>query len=202
MAGGVLQLFAKGTEDVYISGNPTITFFKTVYRRHTNFSRNELNLTFTNKLDFGKEGYCRLEHYGDLLHRMFLQVTLPEIDIVYRSFTIKEIMDLLNNVYYIKWTTDKSPEDIFTASDAEEVYTLIDEKVKSINDDIRVYNQFITLLSEPNLFYPETWKTDNPDISDTQDNYVTGISDASLIYFDDVVGARTSPDRHAGHAKT
>ncbi len=38
MSGGLLQLVAYGSQDVYLSGNPQITFFKVVYRRHTNFA--------------------------------------------------------------------------------------------------------------------------------------------------------------------
>ena len=38
MGGGLLQLIAYGAQDVYLTGNPQITFFKIVYRRHTNFS--------------------------------------------------------------------------------------------------------------------------------------------------------------------
>ena len=38
MGGGILQLTASGVQDNYITGNPQITFFKSVYRRHTNFA--------------------------------------------------------------------------------------------------------------------------------------------------------------------
>ena len=38
MGGGLMQLVAYGAQDVYLTGNPQITFFKVVYRRHTNFS--------------------------------------------------------------------------------------------------------------------------------------------------------------------
>ena len=38
MGGGLMQLVAYGAQDIYLTGNPQITFFKVVYRRHTNFS--------------------------------------------------------------------------------------------------------------------------------------------------------------------
>ena len=38
MPGALMQLVAYGAQDVYLTGNPQMTFFKTVYRRHTNFS--------------------------------------------------------------------------------------------------------------------------------------------------------------------
>ena len=38
MGGGLMQLVAYGAQDIYLTGNPQITFFKVVYHRHTNFS--------------------------------------------------------------------------------------------------------------------------------------------------------------------
>ena len=38
MAGGLLQLVAYGVQDIYLTGNPQITYFKALYRRHTNFA--------------------------------------------------------------------------------------------------------------------------------------------------------------------
>ena len=38
MGGGLIQLSAFGAQDIYLTGNPQFTFFKTVYRRHTNFA--------------------------------------------------------------------------------------------------------------------------------------------------------------------
>ena len=50
MAGGLLQLVAYGAQDIYLTGNPQITFFKVVYRRHTNFSLESIENVFTNSL--------------------------------------------------------------------------------------------------------------------------------------------------------
>ena len=38
MGGGLMQLVSVGAQDIHLTGNPQITFFKIVYRRHTNFS--------------------------------------------------------------------------------------------------------------------------------------------------------------------
>ena len=46
MGGGLLQLVAYGAQDIYLTGNPQITFFKVVYRRHTNFSIEAIQQTF------------------------------------------------------------------------------------------------------------------------------------------------------------
>ena len=47
MGGGLMQLVAYGAQDIYLTGNPQITFFKVVYRRHTNFSMECIQQTIT-----------------------------------------------------------------------------------------------------------------------------------------------------------
>ena len=53
MGGGLMQLVAYGAQDIYLTGNPQITFFKVVYRRHTNFSMESIKQTFDGNADFG-----------------------------------------------------------------------------------------------------------------------------------------------------
>jgi hypothetical protein len=78
MGGGLLQLVAYGAQDVYLTGNPQITFFKVVYRRHTNFSMESIEQTFNGTVGFGKRVTCQISRNGDLIHRMYLQVGLPD----------------------------------------------------------------------------------------------------------------------------
>ena len=75
-----MQLVAYGAQDVYLTGNPQITFFKVVYRRHTNFSMEAIEQTFNGTADFGKKVTCTVSRNGDLIHRIYLQVTLPRVD--------------------------------------------------------------------------------------------------------------------------
>ena len=75
MGGGLLQLVAYGAQDVYLTGNPQITFFKVVYRRHTNFSMEAIEQTFNGTADFGKRVTCQISRNGDLIHRMYLVAT-------------------------------------------------------------------------------------------------------------------------------
>lgn len=79
MGGGLMQLVAYGAQDIYLTGNPQITFFKVVYRRHTNFSMESIEQTFNGSADFGKKVTCTISRNGDLMFRTYLQVTLPEI---------------------------------------------------------------------------------------------------------------------------
>ncbi len=73
MGGGLMQLVAYGAQDVYLTGNPQITFFKTVYRRHTNFSMESIIQTFDGTADFGNKVTATIARNGDLIHRMYLE---------------------------------------------------------------------------------------------------------------------------------
>ena len=69
-----MQLVAYGAQDVYLTGNPQITFFKVVYRRHTNFSMEAIEQTFNGTADFGKKVTATISRNGDLVCGMRLQL--------------------------------------------------------------------------------------------------------------------------------
>ena len=87
MGGGLMQLVAYGAQDVYLTGNPQITFWKVVYRRHTNFAMESIEQTFNGQVDFGRKVTCTISRNGDLIHRVYLQVTLPEVTVPTRTGT-------------------------------------------------------------------------------------------------------------------
>ena len=76
-----MQLVAYGAQDIYLTGNPQITFFKVVYRRHTNFSMESIQQNFNGEATFGRSVTCNISRNGDLIHRVYLQTTLPSIDV-------------------------------------------------------------------------------------------------------------------------
>ena len=73
MGGGLMQLVAYGAQDIYLTGNPQITFFKVVYRRHTNFAVEAIEQTFNGAVGAGKKFSCTISRNGDLLHRVYLE---------------------------------------------------------------------------------------------------------------------------------
>ena len=72
MGGGLMQLVAYGAQDVYLTGQPQITFFKVVYRRHTNFSVEPIQQTFQGAAEFGRTVTCNVNRNGDLITSMYL----------------------------------------------------------------------------------------------------------------------------------
>jgi len=73
MGGGLLQLVAYGAQDVYLTGNPQITFFKVTYKRHSNFAIEAIEQTFNGNPTFGSRVTCQITRNGDLINRVYLR---------------------------------------------------------------------------------------------------------------------------------
>ena len=74
MGGGLMQLVAYGAQDVYLTGNPQITFFKVVYRRHTNFSMECIQQTWSGPELVNGKCVATIARNGDLVHKMHIQL--------------------------------------------------------------------------------------------------------------------------------
>lgn len=79
MGGGLMQLVSYGAQDIYISGNPQITFWKVLYKRHTNFAVESIEVTFNGQADFNKRVTAIINRNADLMYKTYLQVVLPQI---------------------------------------------------------------------------------------------------------------------------
>lgn len=78
MAGGLSQLVAYGAQDVYLTGNPQITFFKVVYRRYTNFAIESIQQTINGSIGFGNKVSTQISRNGDLISDIFCEITLKK----------------------------------------------------------------------------------------------------------------------------
>jgi len=81
MGGGLMQLVSYGAQDIYISGSPQITFWKVLYKRHTNFAMEAIEVTFNGQADFGRRVTAVISRNADLMYRTYIQVTLPQISL-------------------------------------------------------------------------------------------------------------------------
>jgi len=79
MGGGYIQLVALGAQDMYITGNPQISFFKAVYRRHTNFSIECIQIQHAGTISEGG-GILdfKVGRHADLLYKTYLEIDFPE----------------------------------------------------------------------------------------------------------------------------
>ena len=79
MTGSILQLVAYGIEDIFLTNDPQITYFKIVYKRHTNFSREEIRQNFLQRPDFNTQVSATIGKNGDLMEKSYLVINLPSI---------------------------------------------------------------------------------------------------------------------------
>jgi len=73
MGGGLMQLVAYGAQDIYLTGQPQITFFKSVYRRHTNFAIESILQTINGQPNAGNRVSVTVSRNGDLLKNLWIQ---------------------------------------------------------------------------------------------------------------------------------
>ena len=141
MGGGLMQLVAYGAQDVYLTGNPQITFWKVTYRRYTNFAMESIEQTFNGQADFGRRVTCTISRNGDLAYRTYLQVTLPEI-----GQTLKNTTG--NNGVFARWL-DFPGEQLISQVEVEIGGQRID---RQYGDWMHIWNQ-LTLTSEQQRGY-------------------------------------------------
>jgi len=77
MGGGLMQLVAYGAQDIYLTGNPQITFFKVVYRRHTNFSMETIEQTINGVVGTGGNSTVTVSRNGDLVYKIYVTGASP-----------------------------------------------------------------------------------------------------------------------------
>jgi hypothetical protein len=80
MGGGLLQLVAYGAQDAYITGNPHITFWKVLFKRHTNFAVEAFRVNFTGMPTYGQRVVAIVNRNADLIWKTYVEVTLPATD--------------------------------------------------------------------------------------------------------------------------
>jgi hypothetical protein len=158
-----MQLVAYGAQDVYLTGNPQITFWKVTYRRHTNFAMESIEQTFNGQADFGRRVTCTISRNGDLAYRTYLQVTLPEIN--------QNLNTSGTGAVYARWL-DFPGEQMISQVEVEIGGQRID---RQYGDWMHIWNQLTLSKEQERGYYKMVGNT-------TQLTYITDPS------FDDVDG--------------
>jgi hypothetical protein len=143
MGGALMQLVAYGAQDVFLTGTPEITFWKVSYRRHTNFSLESIEQTFSGQADFGRRVTCTISRNGDLAYRTYLQVTLPEI-----NQSMVNTTGTNNDGVYARWL-DFIGEQLIAQVEVEIGGQRID---RQYGDWMHIWNQ-LTMTSEQERGY-------------------------------------------------
>ena len=103
MTGGLIQLVSYGAQDVYLTSNPQITFFKIVYRRYTHFAMETVRQNLSSTATFSSTCYAPINRVGDLMTKMWLRTTIStsdNIDIVNTDIDTTDFYILGSEVSY------------------------------------------------------------------------------------------------------
>jgi hypothetical protein len=106
MTGGLINIVSYGADDLYLTGAPQITFFKIMYRRYTNFSKESIYID-GGGFEFGKEITINVPKNGDLISNTYLSINIPEV-LIKKVNTISEIPQS-----YIEPVVGSSSEPVF-----------------------------------------------------------------------------------------
>jgi hypothetical protein len=150
MTGGLIQIVAYGTADVFLTGMPQITFFKLVYRRYTNFAIENIVQKFSGIQNFGNTISCTLDRIGDLVNKMYLQITLPDVFLIdpnYQAdYTPQDTYEIQNlNTQYNEFKIIINY--IYT------FYREINSYITTINQNVSLSNLFARVQQITNLYY-------------------------------------------------
>lgn len=178
MPGGYFQLIAQGPADFYLTGNPSITFFKTVYRRYSTFSMEMITLPYNNIPNFTTmsetECKCKIDRNADLLYDTYVVYDLPAI---YNN---------LNRNIPFQWV-----ENI-----GNKIIQEVSFKVNGLNID-RQFGEYMQIISDLTLNKSKKEKYDNlingnnkiinsglasSKINDQQNNFLYPIIQSKRLY--------------------
>lgn len=150
MAGGLINIATYGSQDLYLTGTPEITYFKIVYRRHTNYAMESVRLKFDDSPDFDKFTTLTFPKAGDLIHKMYLEVILPEVSFQ-RQINTNKVAELQN--LYNQYLNEYEIIQCFMQLNVEayrrayEIYKLdnITDPQEMINEILKVFSSEISL---------------------------------------------------------
>lgn len=152
MPGGLIDIISYGTQELFLTGTPEISFFKSVYRRYTNYSIESFEIPFDNEVGFGLSSEVTLRPIGDLINKIYLKIKIPRINFKRQvAFdTLRNYTNYLNKLYseyqryllYMNVNANayRAAIEIYTASNI--IYS--EEMVDAI---LKVYDAYSTTIS-------------------------------------------------------
>ena len=138
MSGGLIQLVTSGQQDVKLTYNPEITFFKKVYYRHTVFALEIKEIYTEQQPNYGDKVSFNLNE-GDLIYRCFVQVELPQL---FFNDTIIKSTNYLNwkNNYLLKLNNQLN-----------KWLNLYNNLKNYVSIELQLYQQLLTLFLSDNV---------------------------------------------------
>jgi len=97
MTGGLMQLVATGMQDIYLTGNPHISFFKILYRRHTEFSMVDYPIRMSNEQEFGSSHQIEIPQIADLVDHMIIMIDIEKPVLKKKEATVENLKNILRD---------------------------------------------------------------------------------------------------------
>ena len=124
MSGGKIQIISVGFEDIYLTFDPQITYFKMVYYRYSNFSKTTNEVILDKKLSFDSVNSLTIPKNADLLDNLYMKVTLPSIEATYNNTTFKELYDKKGSINFL--TRSEYQNLVYTSKNCRDYINLED----------------------------------------------------------------------------
>lgn len=150
MPGGLLQLLTIGAEDAPLVLNPEITFFKTVYRKYTNFSLEQVIKNIGTK-KFGGFHQFKIEKITDLIYGLHFIIDIPYFDILKTINITQDISAIPFQINEISVYYSKTKTYLFYESNSTSYY-LIPENYFNLSKNDNIFNQIDGYILEEKLF--------------------------------------------------
>ena len=187
MTGGLLQLVAIGVDSIFLTSNPSITLFKCVYRRYSNFSLTQRTKQILNITNFGEKGEYTLQKEGDLIHKVWLKIDISNFYLKYPDPTYENINNILNS-YGLNININYDPNlndyvNNIIPLILSELHIFVN-KFNTLNDYIYYMYNFITNFDINSLSLNTLYNDDNALVGNININNYTSINKLlSDIYY-------------------
>ena len=140
MTGALLQLAALGNQDIFFTGNPEKSYFKVVYKRHSNFAMQNIKIEFEGakslNYDLPTTLFAKIPSYGDLLEGINLEFDIPNITKDYPFRWVKNLgSSIINSVKIFIGTQ--------LIETIEGEYIEIYNNTTSTKEELKVYDKLI-----------------------------------------------------------
>jgi len=177
MTGVLLQLAAIGNEDVFFTGNPQMSYFKSVFKRHSNFAMQNINVEFEGSKSLNYDSptimYATIPSYGELLKGVNFEFTLPSIT---KDFPVKWVQNIgsaiINNVKLFIGTQ--------LIETIEGEYIHIYNNINLTSEQLKVYNKMTGHVPELNNGYLNLEK-DYPKYDPTTNKNMPNIPETRIV---------------------
>jgi hypothetical protein len=170
MGGALLQLVScESSENVWINSQPQITFFKAVFRRHTEFAKENISVGFNGT--FGSRVSVEIPSYGDLAYQIVLAVDIPEMNAIYPNTKIQDLLIACQQLQL----PEKFRQIFIDSIKAYDIETFLNIVESSIQQTQQMLENAITTLDNLDRF-----EISAQDIYDLNSNFKFDVYDLAL----------------------